>query len=70
LYNSAILGEIDDKHTRISCSTDKRGSRFLFLIFVSAENPSSQRYIVENGNNIFIAISVIIGYSVLIKLQN
>jgi len=62
LHNSSILGGIDDKHTRISCSTDKSRSRFLFLIFVSAEDPSSQRYVVENDNNIFIAISVIIGY--------
>jgi len=65
-----IRGGIKDKHTRSSCSTDESRSRFLFLTLVSAENQCSQRYNVKSGNNVFIAISVIIGYSVLIKIQN
>lgn len=49
---------------------DKSRSRFvLFLALGNTEELCLQRYVVENSN-IFIAFPVIIGYSVLIKVQN
>lgn len=60
MHNRSIWGGSEDKHTGIY-STDNSCSRFLFWILVSAEEPSLQRYVVENGNYVFIAFSGIIG---------
>lgn len=60
--------ESTSKHIRISCSTDRSRSRFLFLIY-QVEKPSTQKYVVGIGNNVFIVFfSVIIGRSVIINI--
>lgn len=44
---------IDDKHT-------------LVQLIIGTGKPSSQRYVVGNGNSVFNALTVIIGYLVII----
>ena len=58
-HKRGILAEIDERHTRSSSSID------LFLVFIAfrLDNPSSQRYVVEKGSNVEIALFATIGYS-------
>lgn len=63
IYVSLILGQIIDRYTCISSSTEFSFSRLLFFIFVSAENPCSRRYEVENGKKILSDFINISGYS-------
>lgn len=69
LQISLILGRIVDSHTCVSSSSKVSFSRF-FFIFVSVENPCSQRYEVENGNRIVSAFIDISGYSLKTCIQN
>ena len=43
---------------------------FLYLMLVSAQNPNSQRYDVENCNKIFFALLAIEGYFSLMEIRN
>ena len=61
-HKHCILAEIDERHTRSSSSIDQRRCLFLVFISVSLEKPSSQRYVVEKGSNVEIALFATIGY--------
>ena len=62
-HKCGILAEIDERHTRSSSSIDRRCSLILVFIAVRLEKPSSQRYVVEKGSNVEIALFATIGYS-------
>ena len=62
-HKRGILAEIDERHKRSSSSIDRRRSLFLVFIAVRLEKPSSQRYVVEKGSNVEIALFATIGYS-------